>query len=94
MSDHFSAVADGLPLPTGYPPELFAWLAGLPERRRLAWDCATGNGQAALGLAGPVRAADRHDGSAAQIAHATPHPGSPTGCRRPRPRASTTGPSI
>ena len=35
-----------------YPRELIAWVAGLPRERRLAWDCATGNGQAASLLAG------------------------------------------
>ena len=34
-----------------YPVALFDWLAGLPASRRLAWDCATGNGQAATLLA-------------------------------------------
>jgi SAM-dependent methyltransferase len=34
-----------------YPAALFEYLATLPERRERAWDCATGNGQAALGLA-------------------------------------------
>jgi SAM-dependent methyltransferase len=32
-------------------PELFAWLAAQSPARDLAWDCATGNGQAALALA-------------------------------------------
>lgn len=34
-----------------HPGELFAWLASVVLRRDLAWDTATGNGQAALGLA-------------------------------------------
>ena len=34
-----------------YPAGLFAWLSGLPAQRRIAWDCATGNGQAATQLA-------------------------------------------
>jgi SAM-dependent methyltransferase len=58
----------------GYPPELFAYLASLVDRRRLAWDCATGNGQAALGL---VKFFDRviaTDISAEQIRHAVSHP--------------------
>lgn len=33
-----------------YPPELFEWVASLCERRSVAWDCATGNGQALEGL--------------------------------------------
>jgi SAM-dependent methyltransferase len=34
-----------------YPRELFRYLSSLVERQDAAWDCATGNGQAALGLA-------------------------------------------
>lgn len=34
-----------------YPPDLFEWIAAQCERHDAAWDCATGNGQAALGLA-------------------------------------------
>lgn len=34
-----------------YPPELIDFLAGLCPGRSLAWDCATGNGQAARLLA-------------------------------------------
>jgi hypothetical protein len=34
----------------GYPVELFEWVASRCEQRELAWDCATGNGQAARGL--------------------------------------------
>jgi hypothetical protein len=34
-----------------YPAALFAWLATLPASRRIALDCATGNGQAATMLA-------------------------------------------
>jgi SAM-dependent methyltransferase len=34
-----------------YPSELFAYLASLVPSHDLAWDCATGNGQAAVGLA-------------------------------------------
>jgi SAM-dependent methyltransferase len=34
-----------------YPEELFAFLASVVSRRDVAWDCATGNGQAATHLA-------------------------------------------
>lgn len=34
-----------------YPGTLFDWLAGVAPARGLAWDCGTGSGQAALGLA-------------------------------------------
>jgi len=75
-SDHFSAVADGYArYRPGYPPALFDWLASLPARRRLAWDCATGSGQAAGGLAAHFRRVVATDSSASQIAQAAPHPG-------------------
>jgi len=38
-----------------YPVALFEYLAGLCEYRKLAWDCGTGNGQAAIALAGYFR---------------------------------------
>lgn len=57
-----------------YPPELFAWLATLVERRDLAWDCATGNGQAAVGLAERFDRVVATDVSGEQLRHATPHP--------------------
>lgn len=42
-------------------------------RTELAWDCATGNGQAALGLADHFTSVVATDASAAQIASAVPH---------------------
>jgi SAM-dependent methyltransferase len=58
----------------GYPTELFVYLASLVHQRHLAWDCATGNGQAAAEL---VKCFDRviaTDISAEQIRQAVPHP--------------------
>jgi SAM-dependent methyltransferase len=57
-----------------YPAELFAHLASLIESHRLAWDCATGNGQAALDLARYFERVVATDVSAEQIRHAPPHP--------------------
>jgi len=57
-----------------YPPALYEHLAGLLERRELAWDAATGNGQAARGLAAHFDRVIATDVSAEQIRHATPHP--------------------
>src|SRR5262245_34038504 len=57
-----------------YPPELFAWLARLVTRRDVAWDAATGNGQAALGLAAHFDRVIATDMSASQIENATRHP--------------------
>jgi len=56
-----------------YPPELFDYLASLLDRRERAWDCATGNGQAALELARHFGSVIATDVSAEQIRHATPH---------------------
>jgi SAM-dependent methyltransferase len=57
-----------------YPPALFAWLAAPLAQRRCAWDCATGNGQAALALAEWFPEVIASDASEAQIASAQPHP--------------------
>jgi SAM-dependent methyltransferase len=57
-----------------YPDALFSYLASLVESRRLAWDCATGNGQATLGLAQHFERVVATDVSAEQLEHAVPHP--------------------
>lgn len=73
FKDHFSSIARSYARhrPT-YPKELFAFLASLAPARELAWDCATGNGQAALELAPYFRKVIATDASADQIAHAAP----------------------
>jgi len=55
-----------------YPRELYEHLAGLLDRRDLAWDAATGNGQAARGLAEHFTRVIATDISAEQIRHAPP----------------------
>jgi SAM-dependent methyltransferase len=55
-----------------YPDELFAFIASLVSRRSLAWDCATGNGQAAVDLARYFDRVIATDASAPQIASAAP----------------------
>ncbi|MDQ6718249.1 MAG: class I SAM-dependent methyltransferase, partial [Gemmatimonadota bacterium] len=55
-----------------YPPELFEFLAGLAPAKRLAWDCATGSGQAAIALADYFERVVATDASAEQISHAEP----------------------
>jgi ubiquinone/menaquinone biosynthesis C-methylase UbiE len=57
-----------------YPRELFEHLASLPATRELAWDCGTGNGQAAVDLAEWFQHVIGTDASANQLAHALPHP--------------------
>lgn len=75
FKDHFSAqAADYTRYRPGYPEELFAWLAAQAPARDAAWDCGTGSGQAALGLAPLFARVIATDPSARQIAHAAPHP--------------------
>lgn len=51
-----------------YPAALFAWIAAACRERGAAWDCATGNGQAALGLAGYFERVEASDVSVEQLA--------------------------
>jgi len=75
FKDHFSGRADAYQrFRPDYPPALFAWLAGLVEPRRRAWDCGCGNGQAAHGLVPHFREIVASDPSAEQIGQARPHP--------------------
>ena len=57
-----------------YPPELFEWLATSVRYRETAWDAATGNGQAAIGLATHFTHVTATDVSPAQLQHAKHHP--------------------
>src|SRR5688500_8140233 len=74
--DHFSGAASQYaafrPL---YPPALFETLAGHVALRRKAWDCATGNGQAARGLARHFDHVIATDASGEQLAMAPAHAG-------------------
>jgi SAM-dependent methyltransferase len=74
--DHFSENADlyARARPT-YPDALFAFLAGEAPARERAWDCATGNGQAALGLSRHFTHVEATDASAEQVANAIAAPG-------------------
>lgn len=74
FADHFAPVAAAYATfrPT-YPAELFAWLADIAPGHALAWDCATGSGQAARALAAHFAQVIATDASAAQIATAVPH---------------------
>jgi hypothetical protein len=55
--DHFSDHADLYEaFRPAYPDALFAYLTSLVPSHDLAWDCATGNVQAALGLTPHFRA--------------------------------------
>jgi SAM-dependent methyltransferase len=52
-----------------YPEALFEAIAALCPHRSLAWDCATGNGQAAISIARHFEHVVATDISAEQIAH-------------------------
>lgn len=74
-ADHFSRLAAGYaecrPM---YPAGLFDYLAGLVARRKLAWDCAAGSGQATVPLAQRFRRVVATDASAAMLDRAPRHP--------------------
>jgi ubiquinone/menaquinone biosynthesis C-methylase UbiE len=53
---------------------LFRWLASIAPSNELAWDCATGNGQAAVELAQLFERVIATDGSENQLANAERHP--------------------
>jgi SAM-dependent methyltransferase len=54
----------------GYPQDLFEHLAAISPARQLAWDCATGTGQAAVMLGRYFDQVIASDASAAQISQA------------------------
>jgi len=74
FKDHFSGHADAYARhrPT-YPPELFQYLASITGGHDLAWDCGTGNGQAAIGLAPYFKQVLATDPSEEQLRNAFPH---------------------
>ena len=68
FKDHFSGHAAAYAaFRPEYPASLFVWLAEQSPARELAWDCATGNGQAARELAKHFARVIATDASAAQI---------------------------
>lgn len=71
FSDHFSVAASSYATyRPHYPPALFRWLADQAANRERAWDCGTGNGQAAVALAAHFAEVIATDPSVAQLAHA------------------------
>ena len=56
-----------------YPDEIYAYLASIVPGRSLAWDCGTGNGQAAMGLAKHFDNVYATDASVEQISLAYTH---------------------
>jgi SAM-dependent methyltransferase len=74
FKDHFSKqAADYAKFRPRYPHEMFEYLGSLASRRQLAWDCGTGNGQAAVGLARVFDRVIATDASEKQIANAQSH---------------------
>lgn len=73
FKDHFSAHSEAYRQSRpSYPPELFTFLSSLVECHNRAWDCATGNGQAAVALAQHFKEVIATDASAEQIRCAYP----------------------
>lgn len=74
FKDHFSKqAADYAKFRPRYPREMFKYLGTVARSRALAWDCATGNGQAAVQLAEVFDRIIATDASEKQIANAEPH---------------------
>ncbi len=75
FADHFSGQAGAYArFRPRYPTVLFHYLAMRAPGTRLAWDCGTGNGQAAIGLAERFAQVIATDPSDAQLASAPRHP--------------------
>ena len=75
VKDHFSRQSAGYQqFRPHYPPALAAYLADVAPGRALALDVATGNGQAAVDLAGHFERVLASDISENQLKHRTRHP--------------------
>ena len=74
FEDHFSKQSETYAqYRPQYPDEIYAYLASISPGLSLAWDCGTGNGQAAIGLAKYFDKVHATDASAEQISRAYPH---------------------
>ena len=75
VGDHYSVVAAKYAaFRPGYPDALFDWLSTFAPSRALVWDCGTGSGQAATGLARYFDRVHATDPSPAQLDGAARHP--------------------
>lgn len=72
FSGHASIYAEARP---DYPPTLMKYLASICLKRSLAWDCACGNGQAAIALSQYFDAVVASDASLEQLQQAGPNKG-------------------
>ncbi|MCP3671790.1 MAG: class I SAM-dependent methyltransferase [Gammaproteobacteria bacterium] len=75
FKDHFSSMSGSYrEFRPGYPDDLFNYLCSIASSNGLAWDCATGSGQAAVAMAQDVISVIATDASPQQIEKAQPHP--------------------
>jgi len=75
FADHFSGVAAAYAaFRPRYPDAVFDFLAREAPALEAAWDCGTGSGQAAIGLARHFRDVFATDASESQLEHAARHP--------------------
>jgi SAM-dependent methyltransferase len=73
--DHFSASSpDYARFRPRYPRPLLEWIASETPAHDRVWDCGTGSGQAAVGLATVFRSVVATDASVSQLASAERHP--------------------
>jgi SAM-dependent methyltransferase len=74
FKDHFSKqAANYAKFRPRYPQELFDYLGSIAPSCQLAWDCGTGNGQAAVRLASVFDCVIGTDASKKQISNAQPN---------------------
>lgn len=76
LRDHFAPAAEAYATyRPHYPAALFGWIGHVaPRTTARAWDCGTGSGQAARGLAPMFDMVIASDASVAQVARAAPQP--------------------
>ncbi|MEO8148236.1 MAG: class I SAM-dependent methyltransferase [Bacteroidia bacterium] len=74
FKDHFSRQSDiYVKYRPHYPESLYAYLSSFTNEHKLAWDCGTGNGQAAIGLAKVYDKVIATDPSEQQIKNCIPN---------------------
>lgn len=74
FKDHFSSISqDYAKFRPTYPDELYRFILKHVRTLNHAWDCATGNGQAAIKLASHFEKVTATDASQAQVESAVPH---------------------
>ena len=75
FKDYFSSqAAEYAKFRPRYPDELFSYLGSITNEHKKAWDCAAGNGQAALSLTDYFDEVIATDASEKQIENAVEHP--------------------